>query len=338
MSALRRDIKVECRGKWASVFVALGMSANLFNGRHHPCPFCQDKWPRFRWDRKKEYAICSRHGAWQPIDLAMEWLDLPFKETTLVIRNEKIETMTPIEQVDDAKILKENHDKLKFIHKGLKPITPNGVVAKYLAKRGITVLPEKDVYEHNNIAYYGPRPDENTPVIGVFNAMVARVTDVESNMMVQYHVTYLTVDGKKIDFAQSKIRTGAIKSSKGSSIKMFTPTEILAVSESIENSLAFHADTGYPVWSCQNAQGLINVQIPESVKEVIIIEDSDKSFTGQMAAATLANRLTVKEGKSVRIIKMVDLGKGLEQMVEQGLDMDFNDFILSQTIRDRKTA
>jgi putative DNA primase/helicase len=333
MTSFKRDIKSEFRGKWASVGIISGIEKKLFNGKHQPCPRCKAGKDRFRWNTKKEFGFCNQCGDIQPIDLLIEHLGLPFKETAEYIRkitgDIKLNTIKP---VDNAAELKKAHDRLKFIHKGLKPISPDGVVAKYLAKRGITVLPEKDVYEHNNIAYYGP-----TSATGVFHAMVSRVSDID-NQMVQYHLTYLTEDGQKIDFAKSKIRTGSIRDSKGSSIKMFTPTEILAVSESIENSLAFHYDTGYPVWSCQNAQGLMNVQIPNSVKEVIIIEDSDKSFTGQMASATLAHRLTVKEGKNVRIIKMVDLGKGLEQYCEQGLDMDFNDYILSQTIRDRKTA
>jgi putative DNA primase/helicase len=126
--------------------------------------------------------------------------------------------------------------------------------------------------------------------------------------------------------------------SKGSSIKLFQPVDMLGIAEGIESAMSAHIETGYPVWSCCNANHLMHVEIPKSVTDVVIFEDSDKSFTGQMASSTLAHRLTVREGKRVRIVKLIDTGKGLEQYCEQGLDADFNDYILSQTIRDRKTA
>jgi putative DNA primase/helicase len=338
MTSFKRDIKSEFRGKWASVGIISGIEKKIFNGKHQPCPRCKAGKDRFRWNTKKEFGFCNQCGDIQPIDLLIEHLGLPFKETAEYIRkitgDIKLNTIKP---VDNAAELKKAHDRLKFIHKGLKPISPNGVVAKYLAKRGITVLPEKDVYEHNNIAYYGTPPDGKTPVSGVFNAMVSRVTDIESKMTT-YHITYLSEDGKKIDFAEPKIIAKPIQDSKGSSIKLFQPKDMLGIAEGIETALSCYATDGFPMWAASNAYGMKNIQIPESVKHVLIYVDEDRSYTGQAAAYSLANRLTVREGKQVRVIRLIDTGKGLEQYCEQGLDADFNDYILSQTIRDRKTA
>jgi putative DNA primase/helicase len=272
------ELSIQTRGRWRDILQYIGIDKRYLKNKHGPCPVCDGK-DRFRFDDKKGSGshFCSGCGAGDGVVLVMKYLNLNFKQAANEIRKVVGECrVTKTDNNDDAEKLKKAHTRLKLIQKGLKPVTPFGIVAKYLASRGITKLPEKDVYEHNNIAYYGTPPDGENPITGVFDAMVSRVTDVESKM-VTYHITYLSKDGNKIDFAEPRIIVAPIQVSKGSSIKLFQPVDMLGIAEGIESAMSAHIETGYPVWSCCNANHLMHVEIPKSVTDVVIFEDSDKS-------------------------------------------------------------
>jgi putative DNA primase/helicase len=336
---MKPELSIQTQGRWFDILNKLGIDKSFLKNKKGPCPVCGGR-DRFRFDDKNGRGthFCNQCGSGDGVSLAMKYMGISFIEAANEIRSILGECrIMNSKQSDSAQDLKKAHDRLKFIHKGLKPISHTGVVAKYLANRGITVLPEKDVYEHNNIAYYGTPPDDQ-PVTGVFNAMVSRVSDIEGKM-VKYHITYLTPDGQKISFATAKIQTAPCQGSKGSSIKMFQHTDILGIAEGIESSLAAYATDGFPMWCAYDAQGMISVEIPKAVENVLIYVDEDRSFTGQMAAYTLAHRLKVREGKNVRVVRLRYNDKNvLEQEIDQGLDVDFNDYLLSQYVRDRKTA
>ncbi len=72
---------------------------------------------------------------------------------------------------------------------------------------------------------------------------------------------------------------------------------------------------------------MANMDIPDTVKHVIIAADSDKNFVGQAAAYALAERLQAKGGReSVKVILLVDQ----EQVVDSGIPFDFNDYAIQQ--------
>ena len=53
-------LKRVAAAQWVGILSELGgISADLLDGRHHPCPRCGGK-DRFRWDREKEFAICNQ--------------------------------------------------------------------------------------------------------------------------------------------------------------------------------------------------------------------------------------------------------------------------------------
>ena len=308
------DIKQECQGRWSGILTNLGINAELFNGKHQPCLFCGGT-DRARWDRAKEFYYCSQCGSKQPIDMAIEHTGLSFKETTNLIRPNVMNTPLKIVKPVDTQ---QNEARIKKIHAGLKRITPDSIVALYLAKRGIKVLPDDNCYQHDGVDYY-----HDGVLLGAFPAMVSifRTPDREVST---FHITYLSADGTKADVPTPRKILPIIKSLAGASIRLFKVDVDLAITEGIETALAVTQEYGTPCWAAGSAQAMNNIVIPESVKTVWIYADSDESFTGQKAAYDLANRLKVKEGKTVRVVTLID-----QRPVEDyGVKYDFNDYAI----------
>ena len=310
---MRSDIKQECAGRWAPILTNLGIKAELFNGKHQPCVFCGGK-DRARWDRAKEFYYCSQCGSKQPIDMAIDFTGLSFKDTAQLIRpnimNTKLQVVKP---VDTA----QNEARIRKIYEGLKRITPDCVVALYLAKRGITVLPDQDCYFHPAMEYWQDGEKSLHPAM----VSVFRTPDGE---VATYHITYLSNDGTKANVPVPRKVLPVIKPMAGAAIRLFKSEEILAIAEGIETALAVYKDCGTPCWAAGSANAMTSIVIPESVKTVWIYADSDESFTGQSAAYQLANRLKTREGKTVRVVTLIDQGS----VEDYGVKYDYNDLAI----------
>ena len=313
---MKADIKTECVGRWAPILTNIGINAQLFNGKHQPCPFCQGK-DRARWDREKEFFICGQCGSRQPIDMAIEFTGMPFKETIQLIRpnimNAQLKVVKPVDT-------QQAEDRIKRIHAGLKRITPDSIVALYLAKRGITVLPEQDCYQHDAVEYWEDGVKSLHPaMVSVFRTAAGDVST--------YHLTYLSADGNKAEVTTPRKILPVIKPLVGAAVRLFKVDDMLAIAEGIETALSVTADTGLQCWATGSANNMRAVVIPESVQTVWIYTDSDDSFTGQAAAYDLANRLKVREGKTVRVVNIID-----QKLVEDyGTSYDFNDYLILKT-------
>lgn len=320
MSATLTDIKVECAGRWSSVLTNIGIDAEYLSGKHGPCPVCGGK-DRFRWSHKREMAYCSGCGHKSPLDLAIAYLGRPFKETAAEIR--QILGVTTMETAAPAADDREKNEKrIRDIHKGLKVITPDSVAARYLAGRGLKVLPETGCYFHPAMPYY-----EDGKKIGEYPAMVSSFRTVNDELST-YHITYLSADGKKADVSAQKKILPTIRPLSGSAIRLFNPVNgVLAIAEGIETSLAVHQDQGLPVWAAGNAGNMAAMHIPDSVNEVWIYADMDANFTGQQAAYTLAKRLQ-NEGKQVVVVTLRAPLDFVDVVTDSGIKLDFLDALL----------
>jgi len=315
---MNADIKIQLAGKWASVLQSIGMEHTVFSGKHQPCPFCQAGKDRFRWDKNKEFSVCNACGTRQPIDMAMEYLNMSFKETAQYLRpNLDKYQMTTITAPDTA----TNEERIKKIHAGLKRITPDCIAAKYLAGRGITVIPERDCYFHPGIAYY-----EDGKKIGVHPCMVSIFRDNNGDTCT-YHLTYLTQNGDKLNCESPKKILPVIRELKGSAIRLFTALDTVCIAEGIETALAIFQRNGLPVWAAGNAHNMAAMVIPENIKHIYIYSDEDKNFCGAYSAYALANRLTVKgDRETVKVIRLLDR----VEVVDSGDKYDYLDYLTLQ--------
>jgi putative DNA primase/helicase len=308
---MRAELRDQCAGRWVSVLVSIGMEERLFSGKHGPCLYCGGK-DRARWIKAKEFYLCNQCGSHTPSELAMHTLGRPFKETASEIR--KIIGGVKMEVVKTADESTKNKERLQKILKELKPINGDCPASRYLANRGLRVLPEKDLYFHPEIAYWQDGVKTAHP------AMVAIFRNLDGHGSTM-HITYLTPDGKKADVeAPRKILPVALPLS-GCAIQLFVPGKILAVAEGIETALAVHQIDNFPVWACGNAAQMESLEVPEETKTLYIYADEDDNFTGAKAAYTLAKRMKAK-GKEVTVVRLFNR----RPFLDGGDHFDFLDF------------
>jgi len=89
---------------------------------------------------------------------------------------------------------------------------------------------------------------------------------------------------------------------------------VLMIGEGIETCLAAIQETGLPAWAAMSAPGLRALDLPKSVRDVIVLADSDDP--GESAARNCALRWK-RDGRRVRIARPP---KG----------MDFNDLVVGR--------
>jgi putative DNA primase/helicase len=191
-------------------------------------------------------------------------------------------------------------------------------VDTYLHQRGI-LLPLADlpmvlryhphlVYRHEDGQYtYHP-------------AMVARVDD-PSGRAVSLHRTYGTPDGHKANVpSPKKLMSPALPgATRGGAIRLYPPSETLAVAEGLETALVVRLATGLPVWSTICASGMGSLIVPPGVRLVVICADHDAA--GLDAAKELARRL-LAEQRRVKIITPDTPGTDWADLQEVGHGSD----------------
>jgi phage/plasmid primase-like uncharacterized protein len=149
---------------------------------------------------------------------------------------------------------------------------------------------------HARLPYY-----KDLKFLDHFPALIAAIQDVQGRV-VSLHRTYLSKGGGKAHVNSSKkIMPPVVPGgTQGAAIKLFSACEILGLTEGIETALGVHVAKSLPVWACVSANGLEMVEIPATVREVVIFADNDVSLRGQQAAHALAKRL-LQEGRKVDI-------------------------------------
>ena len=310
-------------GKWPSILVACGIDASFLKNKHGPCPCCGGA-DRYRFDNKdgKGSYFCSACGPGDGFNLLQKINGWSFHQAALEV--EKVIgkcQQTILAKTDNS----GNEARLKRINAGLKVITHDNPVGKYLLNRGIDILPVQDVYYHPGLGYFDKTSAGNSLCVGIFPAMVSKFRDIEGKTCA-FHVTYLTSDGHKIPNHTPKKFLPKISEMTGGAIRLGgVAGDLLGIAEGIETALAAMQESGHTVWAASNANFLQNIQIPESVKRVAIYSDEDSSFTGQKSAYTLANRLKVRESLDVEVIRI--LGKGGPLYSDRGCDTDYCDYI-----------
>jgi putative DNA primase/helicase len=177
------------------------------------------------------------------------------------------------------------------------------LVETYLASRGIGIAPPLTLRLHDGLKH---------PSGGRWPAMVGLVTRGPEATPVAIHRTFLARDGSgKAPIDPQKMMLGPCR---GGTVRLAPAGEVLMVGEGIETCCAAMQAKGLPAWAALSAAGLPALELPESVREVIVLADGDAA--GEAAAHRAAVRWNC-EGRRVRIAH-----------APQG--MDFNDMLLGK--------
>jgi putative DNA primase/helicase len=180
------------------------------------------------------------------------------------------------------------------------------LVEAYLVSRDLCLPPPPKLRFHARLKH---------PSGGIWPAMVALVTRGADDMPLAIHRTFIARDGGgKAPVDPQKMMLGPCH---GGMVRLASPGDVLMVGEGIETCLAAMQVTGQPAWAALSTSGLRTLDLPDAVRDVIVLADGDES--GDAAARDCAWRWK-RQGRRVRIARP-----------PQG--MDFNDLLLRRSPR-----
>ncbi len=105
-------------------------------------------------------------------------------------------------------------------------------------------------------------------------------------------------------------------------MRLADPGDVLMVGEGIETCLAAMQASGHPAWAALSTSGLRALNLPNDVRDVIVLADGDEA--GEAAARDCALRWQ-REGRRVRIAR-------------PPTGMDFNDMLRGRAARIKEGA
>lgn len=155
-------------------------------------------------------------------------------------------------------------------------------------------------------------PGLKHPSGGVWPCMVALVKRGGDGSPQAIHRTFMVRNGGgKAPVEPVKMMLGPCR---GGAVQFGEADDILMVGEGIETCLAVMQSTGHPTWAALSTSGLRTLDLPENVREVIVLADGDDP--GEAAAKECSFRWK-HEGRRVRIAR-------------PPRGMDFNDMLLGR--------
>ena len=165
---------------------------------------------------------------------------------------------------------------------------PDERISVYLRSRCIDLTPQRDLRLHPALHH---RSGSCSP------AIVALIRDVEGKPLAVHRI-WLTADcTAKAPFDPDKMTLGPMA---GGAVRLTPIADTLLLGEGIESTMSAMKLTDLPGWSTLSAPGMKAVQLPTSVRHVVIAADHDPP--GLIAAQALFERLEA-EGRTVTAIR-----------------------------------
>jgi len=258
------------RGHWPAILEHAGISPDVLDGRHHPCPACGGK-DRFRYIRDEEGDYFCGDNRGDGISLLEHLKGVDFRGAAELI-----------EQVIGRDREWKPERKTDSYAEQLRKIAKPSRRSRYLESRGLEMAPGLQFAE-------GVEYRDGDAVLGHYPAMLAPVT--RAGTFLTYHVTYLQDGHKAAVPTPRKILPGP--SNRGASVALYPPAETMGVAEGIETAIAAKMIHGMPVWSALNTSVLKAWEPPKVARTIYIFGDNDEHFAGHAAAWHLAHRLAL---------------------------------------------
>ena len=169
-------------------------------------------------------------------------------------------------------------------------VPANGTLAEtYLRSRGLHLPLVPTLRFHARLTHHS---GEGWPVL------VALVTRGSDDTPLAIHRTFLARDGAgKAPINPKKMMLGPCR---GGAVRLGALADRLMIGEGIETCLAAMQATGRPAWAALSTSGLRALDLPDTVRQVIVLADGDDA--GEAAAREAALRWK-REGRSVRIAR-----------------------------------
>ncbi len=165
----------------------------------------------------------------------------------------------------------------------------NTPVEAYLRGRGITIPIPPTIRYHSALLH--PDINQHLP------ALVAAVCNVERKVT-GIQRTYLTFTGNKAPLTRPKMALGTLR---GGTVRLAPTTDRVWLAEGVEDALALTQMMQEPAWAVLGTAGFKSVEIPASIREVVLAPDGDTA--GQAVILETAKRLA-GPGRKVRVAKL----------------------------------
>lgn len=294
LAARLETIKVRALGQWSHILGRLLPDPRIINRKNQPCPRCRDGTDRFQYTDKYGHGdahcrYCGHLDGFGLLQCVNGWSFL--------------EACKEVEKLVGAGVALPSNSRntgpmralVKRLWEEVGPIMPGDEVDQYLRGRdlGMDAYPET-LRSHPKLGYFVKREGDRKPkLVRHIPAMLAPLRDAQGNV-VTLHRTYVE-NGEKAKVSDPKKCLNTFD--PGPAIRLFEPTDELALTEGIETALAIHLRLGKPVWATYSASNMEQAWVPPTVKRVHIYADHDASFTGHAAAYALAKRLKAESRK-----------------------------------------
>ena len=293
------ELKQRAHGRWTEILRALGVEEQILNGRNQPCPLCGGT-DRFQYTDKygEGNYYCRGCGPGGGLKLLQGVRGWDFG-TILKRIEETVGMVGPVVHSRPEPSLDRMRKLAKRLWDDARPVVKGDEVDRYLRNRGLCLSEYPKVLRlHPALGYYEKDAAGKSHKLAEYPAMLACIQSADGQAAT-LHRTYLR-DGRKAAIVSAKkVLSSGIN---GAAVRLFEPTEELALAEGIETALAVHVRTGKAVWAAISAGNMERLCLPATVKRVCIYadNDADSEYDGQACAFALARRLK-KEGKKTGV-------------------------------------
>ncbi|MBT9597763.1 MAG: toprim domain-containing protein [Vitreoscilla sp.] len=292
------EVKRRAHGRWTEILASLGVEERILKRRNLPCPLCGGT-DRFQYtDKFGEGNYHCRHcgpGGGFKLLQAVKGIDF---NTALQDVERCVGAVLPLLRTVSTEPSAERMKTLaKRIWDEARPVIAGDEVDRYLTGRGLGLASYPKVLRlHPALGFYEKDGAGKARKVAEYPAMLACIQGRDGHA-VTLHRTYLE-DGRKAAVREAKkVLSSGINSA---AVRLFEPTDELAIAEGIETALAVHLATGKPVWAGLNAGNLEKLWLPDSVRRVCVYADNDADghFDGQAFGFALARRLKREERRT----------------------------------------
>jgi DNA primase len=175
-------------------------------------------------------------------------------------------------------------------------VEDDGIVGAYLRARGLSGTVPATLRLHRSLSYWKYNPETGGAVyVGVFPAMVAVVRQIDGTVTAAHRV-YLAANGQaKASVSRPKKAIGKVS---GGAIHLGAPADRLCLAEGIETAMCVQESVNVPTWATVSASNMDRVDIPDSVRDVLVWADHDPAG---LAAAEKTRARHHAAGRHVRV-------------------------------------